>query len=77
MYEKYYINDKSQISEDENSNVLTYCGFTKPHPHINKSLLRIAFVSNKEKQDIITLLVNVSNDATTIFNKIANEFKID
>ena len=77
LYEKYYINDKSQINEDENSNVLTYCGFTKPHPHINKCLLRIAFLSNKEKQDIITLLVNVSNDATTIFNKIADEFKTD
>ena len=77
LYENYYISDKSQINEDENSNVLTYCGFTKPHPHINKSLLRIAFVSNKEKQDIITLLVNVSNTATTIFNKIANEFKTD
>ena len=77
LYENYYISDKSQINEDENSNVLTYCGFTKPHPHINKSLLRIAFVSNKEKQDIITLLVNVSNTATTIFNKIADEFKTD
>ncbi len=77
LYDKYYISDKSQVNEDENSNVLTYCGFTKPHPHINKSLLRIAFVSNKEKQDIITLLVNVSNTATTIFNKIANEFKTD
>ena len=77
LYENYYISDKLQINEDENSNVLTYCGFTKPHPHINKSLLRIAFVSNKEKQDIITLLVNVSNTATTIFNKIANEFKTD
>ena len=77
LYDKYYISDKSQVNEDEKSNVLTYCGFTKPHPHINKSLLRIAFVSNKEKQDIITLLVNVSNTATTIFNKIANEFKTD
>ena len=77
LYENYYIGDKSQINEDENNNVLTYCGFTKPHPHINKSLLRIAFVSNKEKQDIITLLVNVSDKATSIFNKIANEFKTD
>ena len=57
--------------------MLTYCGFSKPHPHINKSLLRIAFVTPKEKQDIITLLVNVSETATNIFNKIADEFKSD
>jgi len=57
--------------------MLTYCGFSKPHPHINKSILRIAFVTPKEKQDIITLLVNVSETATNIFNKIADEFKTD
>ena len=77
LYEKYYISDKSQINDDENNNMLTYCGFSKPHPHINKSILRIAFVTPKEKQDIITLLVNVSETATNIFNKIADEFKTD
>ena len=60
LYTKYYQIDKTNIDEEVTNNNLTYCGFSKPHPHINRSILRIAFVNNKEKIDIVSLLVNLS-----------------
>tara|TARA_B100000530_G_scaffold327034_1_gene266381 strand:+ start:1835 stop:2977 length:1143 start_codon:yes stop_codon:yes gene_type:complete len=75
LYEKYYQIDKTNIDQDTNDNYLTYCGFSKPHPHINRSIIRIAFMNNKEKIDIVSLLVSVAEVATVIFTKIGDEFK--
>ena len=77
LYEKYYQIDKSNIDEETSNNYLTYCGFSKPHPHINRSILRIAFMNDKEKIDIVSLLVNVAEVATVIYTKIGDEFKTD
>ena len=77
LYTKYYLVDKSAIDKDTPNNYLTYCGFSKPHPHINKSIIRIAFVSKKEKIDIVTLLVGVAESAKMIYNTIGDEFKTE
>ena len=77
LYEKYYIIDKTKVEDNASSKYLTYCGFAKPHPHINKSLIRLAFLKEKEKMDIITLLVEVCNTAINIFEKISNDFNTD
>tara|TARA_B110000483_G_scaffold243664_1_gene335087 strand:- start:113 stop:1255 length:1143 start_codon:yes stop_codon:yes gene_type:complete len=74
LYEKYYIIDTTKVEENASNKYLTYCGFAKPHPHINKSLIRLAFLNEKEKIDIITLLVDVCNTAIIIFEKISNDF---
>jgi len=74
LYEKYYIIDTTKVEENASNKYLTYCGFAKPHPHINKSLIRLAFLNEKEKIDIITLLVEVCNTAIIIFEKISNDF---
>ena len=77
LYTKYYLVDKSAIDKDAPNNYLTYCGFSKPHPHINESIIRIAFVNNKEKIDIVTLLVGVAESAIMIYNTIGDEFKTE
>lgn len=77
LYEKYYIIDNTKVKENASNKYLTYCGFVKPHPHINKSLIRLAFLNEKEKIDIITLLVDVCNTAINIFEKISNDFNRD
>ena len=77
LYENYYIIDKTKVKDDESNNYLTFCGFSKPHPHINESILRIAFVTPKEKSDIISILIDVANKATSIFNNIADDFKTE
>jgi DNA-directed RNA polymerase II subunit RPB3 len=77
LYTKYYLVDKSAIDKDAPNNYLTYCGFSKPHPHINESIIRIAFVSKKEKIDIVTLLVGVAESAKMIYNTIGDEFKTE
>ena len=71
------VTDKSAIDKDAPNNYLTYCGFSKPHPHINESIIRIAFVNNKEKIDIVTLLVGVAESAIMIYNTIGDEFKTE
>ena len=77
LYDKYYIIDKTKVDDNASNKYLTYCGFAKPHPHINKSLIRLAFLKEKEKIDIITLIVEVCNTAINIFEKISNDFNTD
>ena len=62
----------------EESKVLTYVGFKKPHPHNNDSLLRIAFkddISEVDKNNKITnILSTACNIGITIFTTIHGEF---
>ncbi len=44
LYKTYYIENKS----------LTFCGFRKPHPHINKSIIRIAFKEEAPDDNSLT-----------------------
>ena len=62
----------------EESKVLTYVGFKKPHPHNNDCLLRIAFkddISEVDKNNKITnILSTACNIGITIFTTIHGEF---
>lgn len=44
-----------------NTNKLTFCGFYKPHPHINNSIIRIAFPENEN--NITTLILEYITDS--------------
>jgi DNA-directed RNA polymerase subunit L len=77
LYTKYYQIDKANTEEQTSTNNLTYCGFSKPHPHINQSIVRIAFINNKDKIDLVTLLVGVADIATIIYKTIGDEFKTE
>ena len=69
LYIKHYNNNPGS------SNLLTYCGFRKPHPHIDKSYIRLGFTNSTSLTDIIGLLVNSLDDIRNIFQKISSEFK--
>jgi len=69
MYTKYY--DKPDKSAEK---ILTYCGFRKPHPHIDESLIRLGFMIHLEPSEVIAYLVGASQDAIAIYEKIQEEF---
>ena len=71
IHEKFY----------EETSILTYVGFKKPHPHNNDSLLRFAFKNDVEEIDKNNKIANVLSSACdvgiNIFTKINSEFMND
>ena len=65
LYSKHYEGDKS----------VTFCGFRKPHPHIDTSVIRIAFSTEKETFDVITVVVNAIKDLLRVYEAIGIKFK--
>jgi len=66
LYSKHY----DRVSSDKS---LHYCGFSKPHPHINSSLIRIGFIQPLDINGIVSCLVGAADDAIHIFNKIGTD----
>jgi len=60
LYQTYFIDNE----------VLSYCGFTKPHPHINISIIRLGFKEAIEKTSIIQYIVNAASFAITCYQKL-------
>ena len=58
LYDLYYINKKS----------LTFCGFIKPHPHINISIIRLGFKELVEKTTVLEY-INKSVDTSVEYYK--------
>jgi DNA-directed RNA polymerase alpha subunit len=54
---------------------LTYCGFIKPHPHIDVSKLRLGFKEPMEVASVISYLLNAADEAIKVFMKIEVVFK--
>ena len=70
LYRDYYDNEK-QI---ESGHRLTFCGFQKPHPHIDLSIIRIGFKEETiQEDDVRNLLDIVYQTATKIYNTIENK----
>ena len=55
---------------------LHYCGFSKPHPHIDMSLIRIGYKNPTDKVTVTTYIVNAANDAIKVYEKISKAFEI-
>ena len=58
----------------EKEKLLSYCGFRKPHPHIDESILRIGY--HNELEDIATLKIHLlesAQNARIIFEKILKD----
>jgi DNA-directed RNA polymerase alpha subunit len=72
IYKKYYtLNNKNSF--------LNYCGFRKPHPHINISIIRLGFIdasmsSNELIDRIMNILIDVVNESKEIYRKIMIAF---
>lgn len=57
----------------ERNDVLNFCGFRKPHPHINISIIRIGFNNINEynsKASIFQLIVNCCNIGIDAYTKM-------
>ncbi len=64
LYNTYFLNNKS----------LKYCGFRKPHPHINISIIRIAFDSEADKNTVVQYINNVCAIAIEFYEKLIPSF---
>ena len=70
IYEKHF-----QLNSNANSDkTITYCGFNKPHPHIDESIIRIGFDTPREATEIVEILTAAANDAIQVFEKIGVNF---
>lgn len=54
---------------------LNYCGFRKPHPHIEQSVIRIGFIAKTDLEGVITLLKNTCDDARTIYTNLLEQIR--
>lgn len=71
LYSKHY--ERNSANSDK---ILTFCGFRKPHPHIDESIIRVAFSTNTDKSRVIELMTEACTELTQIFNTIATFFEI-
>ena len=65
LYDKYFGNE------------ITFCGFRKPHPHIDTSVLRVAFKTDIDNTEIITYLVTACSMNIEIYDKLSKNFARD
>ena len=63
LYSKYYETD-----------IITFCGFKKMHPHDSDSIIRLAYAEAIEKSTIKGNLKECISDAKNVFTKIRKEF---
>ena len=56
------------------TNMLTFCGFKKMHPHDSQSIIRVAYKEAVEKSNIKGHLKECILDAKKIFAKMRKEF---
>ena len=54
---------------------IQYCGFKKPHPHIDESLLRVSFISDgNDKDTLVFMLLKAVEKSKEVFTKMAEQF---
>jgi len=56
------------------TNMITYCGFKKMHPHDNYSIIRLAYKQPVEKSTIKGHLKESIADAIHVYNRLKKEF---
>jgi len=64
MYARYYQGEET----------LTYCGFSKMHPHDTDSIIRLAYKDNTSIEMISQNLLMVSGQAISIYERISQMF---
>jgi DNA-directed RNA polymerase subunit L len=65
LYQKYYKTEKT----------LTFCGFRKAHPHINISIIRVAFDKQTEKSIVSEYITISANIAIELYKKILEQIE--
>lgn len=69
-----YLIYANYFDKDDDTKVVTYCGFIKPHPHIEKSIIRVAFKDTIQKDILLGYLTAISTQATEIYTALKNDF---
>lgn len=69
LYSKRY--DRMSAASDK---TLSYCGFRKPHPHINISIIRLGFVDEVDSTVVVSYMIDAVADALKVYEKIAEHF---
>ena len=63
LYSKFY-----------ETNILTFCGFKKLHPHDNYSIIRVSYTEAVEKSTIKGHLKECINDAKNVYKEMREKF---
>jgi DNA-directed RNA polymerase alpha subunit len=53
---------------------LVYCGFRKPHPHIDSSVIRVAFKAPASREALVSLLTGAAARALVAFEQVGTAF---
>lgn len=73
LYETQFLGPDYYNDNYKGNKKLLYCGFRKPHPHINESYIRVGGIK-LNKENISDMLVYSTDVAIAIFNKIIEYF---
>jgi len=69
LYNNHY--DRQSATSDKS---LTFCGFRKPHPHIDESIIRLGFVENVDKSAVVQVISNACKLLEVVFLTISDNF---
>lgn len=70
LYSRHY--DRQSASSDK---ALDFCGFRKPHPHIDESIIRLGFKDATDKSTVVTIFVEACKALEVTFNAVSEYFK--
>lgn len=62
LYTRYY------------GSVINFVGFDKPHPHIDISIIRLIFINDIEKENIIDMILETCDHLIEIYTRISSNF---
>lgn len=57
----------------ENQQILSFCGFQKPHPHIDVSIIRLAYKNEVEVENITANLLECCNKGMEIYSNLLKQ----
>ena len=57
----------------ENQQILSFCGFQKPHPHIDVTIIRLAYKNEVEVENITENLLECCNKGIEIYSNLLKQ----
>ena len=57
----------------ENQKILSFCAFQKPHPHIDVSIIRLAYKNEVEVENITANLLDCCNKGIEIYSNLLKQ----
>jgi len=56
---------------------LSFCGFRKPHPHIDECIIRLGFKNPTDKVTVVSYIVNAADELIKVYNSISKVFEVN